>query len=241
MVARPPVAVVVVDRMTVEDLPAVEEIEHESFTTPWPANAYRSELEKNRLAHYIVARYDDRVVGFAGIWMMVDEAHITTFAVRTSWRRQGIGERLLLALLDIAKARGAREATLEVRPSNHPARRLYEKYGFVLVGVRPRYYSDNNEDALIMTTDTLDGRQMHARIAALRKAVARRPDVRLGEDGQPIQVAAEAGAGGAAEAGAAEGGAEGAGRGAAEGRGADEGRHVVAPDILRPSNVRKSS
>ena len=226
MVARPPVAVVV-DRMTVEDLPAVEEIEHESFTTPWPANAYRSELEKNRLAHYIVARYDDRVVGFAGLWMMVDEAHITTFAVRTAWRRQGIGERLLLALLDIAKARGAREATLEVRPSNHQARRLYEKYGFLLVGVRPRYYSDNNEDALIMTTDTLDGREMHARIAALRAAVARRPDVRLGADGQPIQRTAEAGAVG--------------GEGSGGGGEAAEGRRAVAPDILRPSNVRKSS
>jgi len=70
-----------------------------------------------------VARYDDRLVGFAGMWLMVDEAHITTFAVRKTWRRQGVGERLLLALLDLAKARGAREATLEVRPSNHPARR----------------------------------------------------------------------------------------------------------------------
>ena len=84
---------------------------------------------------------------------MVDEAHITTFAVDPRWRRRGVGERLLLALLDLSLARGAREATLEVRLSNMPARQLYEKYGFRPVGIRPRYYSDNGEDALIMTTD----------------------------------------------------------------------------------------
>ena len=86
---------------------------------------------------------------------MVDEAHITTFAVHPAWRRQRIGERLLLAFLDIAIDRGAHEATLEVRLSNLPARRLYEKYGFRPVGLRPRYYSDDNEDALIMTTEPL--------------------------------------------------------------------------------------
>lgn len=185
MVARPPVRIVV-DRMKVEDLPAVHVIERESFSTPWPAHAYRQELEANRLAHYIVARWGDEIVGFAGLWMLVDEAHITTFATRRAWRRQGIGERLLLAMLDLASARGAAEATLEVRPSNTPARRLYEKYGFKVVGVRPRYYSDNNEDALIMTTDALEGRGMRDRIAALREAVARRPDVAIGPDGLPI-------------------------------------------------------
>ena len=154
MVARPPVAVVV-DLMKVEDLDAVHVIESESFSTPWPAHAYRQELEANRLAHYIVARWGDQIVGFAGMWLLVDEAHVTTFATRRSWRRHGVGERLLLALLDLARARGAHEATLEVRPSNVAARRLYEKYGFRAVGLRPRYYSDNNEDAIIMTTPPL--------------------------------------------------------------------------------------
>jgi ribosomal-protein-alanine N-acetyltransferase len=185
MVARPPVRVVV-DRMSVDDLAEVQEIEAESFTTPWPPHAYRAELETNRMAHYIVARHGDRVVGFGGMWLMVDEAHITTFAVRRTWRRQGIGERLLIALLDLAKARGAREATLEVRPSNRPARRLYEKYGFALVGLRPHYYTDDNEDALIMTTDRLDGRQMRERLIALRAEVANRPDIEIGDDGLPI-------------------------------------------------------
>jgi ribosomal-protein-alanine N-acetyltransferase len=220
MVARPHVAIVV-DRMTVDDLAAVQEIERESFSTPWPPHAYRAELETNRLAHYIVARYGDQLVGFAGIWLMVDEAHVTTFAVRKTWRRQGVGERLLIALLDLAKARGAREATLEVRPSNHPARRLYEKYGFALVGVRPRYYSDDNEDALILTTDTLDSRQMGDRLASLRAEVSKRPDIELGADELPI-------GGPAAEGAAADGGAA-------------DGRQALAPDVLRPSNVRKSS
>jgi ribosomal-protein-alanine N-acetyltransferase len=186
MVARPPVRIVV-DRMKVEDLPAVHEIERESFSTPWPAHAYRHELENNRLAHYIVARFGDGLAGFAGMWLLVDEAHITTFATRRAWRRQGIGERLLLALLDLAASRGAHEATLEVRPSNGPARRLYEKYGFKVVGVRTRYYSDNNENALIMTTDALEGRAMRERITELRAAVAARPEIELGADGLPIQ------------------------------------------------------
>jgi ribosomal-protein-alanine N-acetyltransferase len=185
MVARPPVAIVV-DRMRVEDLDAVHAIEREAFSTPWPPHAYRQELETNRLAHYIVARWGDEIVGFAGMWLLVDEAHVTTFATRRSWRRQGIGERLLMALLDLARARGAHEATLEVRPSNLPARRLYEKYGFRTVGIRPRYYSDNHEDALIMTTESLDGRSMRDRLAALRAELAGRPDVEVGSNGQPV-------------------------------------------------------
>ncbi len=185
MVARPPVAVVI-DRMNVEDLDAVHVIEREAFSAPWPAHAYRQELETNRLAHYMVARWGDEIVGFAGMWLLVDEAHVTTFATRRSWRRQGIGERLLLALLDLARARGAHEATLEVRPSNGPARRLYEKYGFRVVGLRPRYYTDNHEDALIMTTESLDGRTMRGRLAELRAELAGRRDIEVGSDGQPV-------------------------------------------------------
>ena len=170
MVARPPVSLRV-EPMAVGDLDAVQDIERRSFRTPWPAHAYRTELETNRLAHYLVARVSGQVVGYGGMWVMVDEAHITTFAVDPDWRRQGIGERLLLALLDLATGRNAREATLEVRLSNLPARRLYEKYGFRPVGLRPRYYSDDNEDALIMTTEPLAGPQMQQRIDRLRGAL----------------------------------------------------------------------
>ncbi len=168
--------------MTFDDLPAVHAIERASFAVPWPNDAYRNELSTNRLASYVVARADDGIVGFAGLWVMVDEAHVTTFAVDPRWRRRGVGERLLLALLDIAVARRAREATLEVRLSNMPARRLYEKYGFRPVGIRPRYYSDNGEDALIMTTEPLDSGSVRDRIAALRAAVDRRP-IEADDDG----------------------------------------------------------
>ena len=119
---------------------------------------------------------------------MVDEAHITTFAVHPRWRRQRIGERLLLALLDLARDRHAREATLEVRLSNLAARRLYEKYGFRPVGIRPRYYSDNGEDALIMTTEPL-GSAGHARADRPPPRGARRgarPGPAAGRRGRPL-------------------------------------------------------
>jgi [ribosomal protein S18]-alanine N-acetyltransferase len=154
--------------MTFEDLPAVHVIERASFSTPWPPHAYRQELATNRLAHYLVAERRGEIVAYGGVWVMVDEAHVTTFAVHPGHRRQRIGERLLLALLDLSIERHAREATLEVRLSNLPARRLYEKYGFRPVGIRPRYYSDNGEDGLIMTTEPLAEPAMQSRIARLR-------------------------------------------------------------------------
>ncbi len=162
--------------MSLDDLPAVHRIERASFSVPWPDDAYRSELLTNRLASYLVARVGEAVVAFGGIWLMVDEAHVTTFAVDPAWRRQGVGGALLLALLDLAIQRRAREATLEVRLSNVPARRLYEQFGFRPVGLRPRYYSDNGEDALIMTTERLDGPSMRRRLAERREALARTPE-----------------------------------------------------------------
>ena len=105
---------------------------------------------------------------------MVDEGHIITFAVHPDWRRQHIGERLLLAFLDLAAERGAHEATLEVRLSNLPARRLYEKFGFRPVGLRPRYYSDNGEDALIMTTEPAGRRRRCASGSPGSRAAHRR-------------------------------------------------------------------
>jgi len=168
MVARSPLKMTI-EAMRLEDLEEVQRIEQASFSTPWPSNAYRSELMTNRLASYLVARIDGRIVGYGGMWLMVDEAHITTFAIHPGWRRQRIGERLLLAFLDLARDRHAREATLEVRLSNLAARRLYEKYGFRPVGLRPRYYSDNNEDALIMTTEPLSDPRLRARIERLRE------------------------------------------------------------------------
>ena len=178
--------VLLVRPMRVDDLAAVQHIERSSFTTPWPAQAYRQEIEGNRLAQYLVALIGDEVVAYGGIWLMVDEAHVTTFAVSPRYRRRKIGERLLLALLDLAVDRHAREATLEVRLSNLPARRLYEKYGFRPVGIRPRYYSDNNEDALIMTTEPLEEPLMRQRIAGLRAAVDAAPAPDAAPDPEPV-------------------------------------------------------
>ena len=174
MVARSPM-ILRIEPMTVADLPAVHAIEHASFDSPWPPEAYRNDLETNRLAQYLVARVGDVVAAYGGMWLMVDEGHIITFAVHPDWRRKHVGERLLLAFIDLASARGAHEATLEVRLSNLPARRLYEKFGFRPVGVRPRYYSDNGEDALIMTTLPLAEPAMRERIARLRAAIDAAP------------------------------------------------------------------
>ena len=174
MVARPSLRLRI-EPMQLADLPFVQAIEKASFDTPWPGEAYRNEIETNRLAAYLVARVGDEVTAFGGMWLMVDEGHIITFAVHPAWRRQHIGGRLLLALLDLASQRGAHEATLEVRLSNLPARRLYEKFGFRPVGLRPRYYSDNGEDALIMTTDPLRDPPMRERLARLRAEIDAAP------------------------------------------------------------------
>ena len=183
MVARPPLRLRIAP-MTVADLAAVQAIERASFSTPWPDQAYRSELETNRLASYLVARAGGDLVAYGGIWLMVDEAHVTTVAVDPAWRRQKVGARLLLALLELAIARGAREATLEVRLSNLAARRMYERFGFRPVGLRPRYYSDNDEDALIMTTEPLTGPAMRARLNHLAAAIDAAPPP-LGPEPEP--------------------------------------------------------
>jgi ribosomal-protein-alanine N-acetyltransferase len=159
---------VVVGAMRLDDVAAVHEIERLSFRTPWPSYAFEQELRGNRLAHYIVARAGERVVGFAGVWLMVDEAHITTFGVHPDWRRQGIGRQLLLNLVELSRTIGARRMTLEVRASNEAAQALYRAYGFEVAGRRPRYYTDDGEDALVMSTPELDDPRIGAIVAAER-------------------------------------------------------------------------
>jgi ribosomal-protein-alanine N-acetyltransferase len=183
--------------MTLRDIPAVHRIERSSFPIPWPAYAFQQELETNRMAHYLTVQIGSETVAYAGIWLMVDEAHITTFAVLPEWRRRGIGGRLMHAVMDLAVRMDARVATLEVRLSNMPARRLYQQFGFKPVGVRPRYYSDNGEDALIMTTDRLVSEPMHKRLARLAERYG--PDVPLPDadatetDGSPLDDNADEG------------------------------------------------
>lgn len=168
MVARPPLRLNV-ERMTLDDVAAVHRIESASFPVPWPDYAFRQELQTNRLAHYVVVRAGEETVGYGGLWLMVDEAHITTIAVLPQWRRHGIGGRLMLELLDVSRDLGARVMTLEVRLSNGAARSLYQRFGFHPVGIRPRYYSDNGEDALILTTEPLASPDMETRFAELEQ------------------------------------------------------------------------
>jgi ribosomal-protein-alanine N-acetyltransferase len=139
----------VIELMKAEDIPQIMEIERMCFVTPWHENSFYAELN-HQPACYLVAHIGERVVGYGGMWVIMDEAHITTLAVHPAYRRQHIGERLLLGLLEVAIARRARRATLEVRASNSAAQRLYAKYGFSAVAIRKGYYADTGEDALVM-------------------------------------------------------------------------------------------
>lgn len=114
------------------------------------------------------------VIGFAGIWILADEAHITNIAVRNSYRRQGIGELLLIATIDLSAELKTTLLTLEVRASNLPAQKLYEKYGFVQVGLRRAYYTDNREDAVLMSTESIDSASFQAQFRQLRQAYCER-------------------------------------------------------------------
>jgi [ribosomal protein S18]-alanine N-acetyltransferase len=188
--------------MTFADIAQVSQIERESFPTTWPQTAYRRELG-NKLARYIVAidqaaepvaakpvrrrgllrvllRPDETpqtreyIIGYFGLWLMVDEAHIVSIAVRESYRGRGLGERLLAEALDLAIANHQEHVTLEVRRSNTLAQALYEKYRFLKVGVRPRYYSDNREDAVIMSTPPIQSEAYKEQLAYLKEQYDRR-------------------------------------------------------------------
>jgi ribosomal-protein-alanine N-acetyltransferase len=146
---------VVLRPMRLDDLAEVVQIDRQSFALPWPERSYRFELQENPASHMLVAESAGEaptaVAGYIGFWLIADEAHISTLAVRPDLRGQGIGTELLRAALARARALGAESITLEVRPSNAQAIRLYERFGFEAVGRRPRYYRDNDEDALLMT------------------------------------------------------------------------------------------
>ncbi|GMA50380.1 ribosomal-protein-alanine acetyltransferase [Alicyclobacillus contaminans] len=144
---------ITIRRMLLADVDQVMEVERKSFTAPWSRQAFLAELADNQLARYIVATKDDRVIGYAGIWLIVDEGHVTNIAVHPDFRGRRLGEMLLRALMAECMQRGIRRMTLEVRVSNTVAQNLYRKLGFVGVGERKGYYTDNNEDALIMWAD----------------------------------------------------------------------------------------
>jgi ribosomal-protein-alanine N-acetyltransferase len=140
--------------MAASDLDVVHAIEVSSFASPWSREALEIELGNPR-AFYVVAESNGVVTGYGGEWIILDEAHITNIAVLPAGRGKRFGERLLIALLQEARYRGARRATLEVRVGNAVAIALYRKYGFESVAIRKRYYADNDEDALVMWVNDL--------------------------------------------------------------------------------------
>ena len=146
-----------IEPMREADVPAVQIIERDIFSTPWPRNAYYRELASRNSAHYIVLRRqrDDEIVGYAGMWRMYDEAHVTTIGVRHDMQHGGFGRVLFAALVQAAYDMGAKWVTLEVRTSNENAMRMYEAFGFKVIGRRKGYYTDNGEDAIVMWSDSI--------------------------------------------------------------------------------------
>ncbi len=141
--------------MVETDLEAVTAIDRASFPSPWRPESYRFELVENPHSHCWVADKSGQIIGALVGWLVIDEFQIGTIAVDRAHRRQGIGHRLLATALKEAKAQGAKTAILEVRQGNLSAQSLYERFGFRIVGDRPRFYSDG-EDAFIMTLPDLD-------------------------------------------------------------------------------------
>lgn len=175
----------IVELMSLDDIPQVRRIEEASFPTPWPRNSYKREILENGRARYLVIRRvepvpvirsprrparrvrdwlwpfgmgdeSDDIVAFGGLWLEIDEAHITTVAVRPGYRRRGLGELLVVEMARLSIESEVQRITLEVRLSNAVAQTLYRKYGFFEHGTRPRYYSDDFEDALIMWAEGVD-------------------------------------------------------------------------------------
>ncbi len=148
-----------IDKMTVDDLDRVLEIEAVSYRTPWSRRAFTSEIAENNYAHYFVVRHQGKIVGYVGMWVILEESHITNIAVDPAYRRHKIARRLLEDMFRRARELGAARMTLEVRVSNVNAQDLYRKLGFADRGIRKGYYTDTNEDAIIMWKDDLGPQQ----------------------------------------------------------------------------------
>jgi ribosomal-protein-alanine N-acetyltransferase len=152
------------------DVNTVQEIEREIFSTPWPRNAYYRELASRASAHYVVLRqegiverpagfrgadFDATILGYGGMWRMYDEAHVTTIGVRKDLQHHGYGRVIFAGLVQAAYDMGAKWVTLEVRTTNENAMKMYESFGFKVIGRRKGYYTDNGEDAIVMWSDSI--------------------------------------------------------------------------------------
>jgi ribosomal-protein-alanine N-acetyltransferase len=195
----------IVETMALTDVPEVGALERMIFALPWSNHAFEYELQYNPMAYFVVLRHREvgadgeekrrvpmgvigRLVskpprqpalGYGGFWLIVDEAHICTLAVHPEWRGKGFGELMLVHIIDHATALNAAVATLEVRTSNLVAQRLYRKYGFEVAGLRKGYYSDNHEDALIMTTAPLASASYQSHFQELRSSLQERMSAQL--------------------------------------------------------------
>jgi ribosomal-protein-alanine N-acetyltransferase len=149
-----------------KDIDGLNRVEQRCFTLPWSREDLANDATENILAVYYVAeafgresdpatKREPQIVGYAGLWVVLDEGHITNVAVDPDYRRQGVAAMLLLQLLEAARKKGAKRFTLEARHSNKAAIALYERFGFRIVGYRPGYYADNHEDAVIMWTEDI--------------------------------------------------------------------------------------
>jgi len=143
-------ATVTFREMEIDDIKDVLEIENASFATPWSREAFFNELMNNHFASYLVMIENDKVIGYCGMWLIIDEAHITNIAVLPEYRGRKLGEALMLEVKKHASQRGVGRMTLEVRVSNTVAQSLYRKHGFIEGGIRKNYYTDNQEDAIVM-------------------------------------------------------------------------------------------
>lgn len=162
--------------MRIDDLPEVLSLERASFTSPWTEATFRHELNHNVRAFYFVLRTPagagealadpPPILAYGGYWILGDEAHIVTIATNPDYRRRGFGDLMFLHLIERAREAAITAVTLEVRAGNAPAQALYVKWGFVQVGLRKRYYRDNNEDALLMTLYDVDKDEVWEPLAA---------------------------------------------------------------------------
>ena len=145
-----------IDYMTKEDVEAVVKIEEEAYGKHhWAKSSFYDEMSNNLAKYYVAKTADGEIVGYAGSWHIIDEGHITTIAVKNDYLRNHIGEAIIKTIIDDCYKNNIKYMTLEVRVSNIPAIKLYEKYGFQSLGTRKGYYQDNNEDALIMWTENI--------------------------------------------------------------------------------------
>ncbi|MDY0406458.1 ribosomal protein S18-alanine N-acetyltransferase [Virgibacillus sp. 179-BFC.A HS] len=136
--------------MTLADIEAVMEVETATYASPWQRHIFYQEIAQNFHAHYFVLELGGLVIGYAGMWVVMDDAQITNIAILPAYRGRKFGDRLFRFLLGKAIMLGAEHLSLEVRVSNHIAQRMYRKFGLVKGGIRKNYYTDNQEDAMVM-------------------------------------------------------------------------------------------